>query len=154
VSERNAVHQAYDAWGRAFDLEKKSGSWYGRSTEIISITNLQKSQYGLQYYVNQAFYFVSLGDERFPKEHMSHVRMRLGVVPGIDPARLVHLLDMEYSIPETERVSELRTMLDDRLSPFNERASTVDGLRALRAEGAFRAAGVTGAAVQVLDAEG
>lgn len=40
MSERNAVQQAFDRFGQEAGFEKRSGSWYRRSDEVISIFNL------------------------------------------------------------------------------------------------------------------
>jgi hypothetical protein len=83
---------SFDQFGKEAGLEKKSGSWYGRSDEVISISNLQKSQYGPQYYFNQAFWLRQLGDERFPKENKSHIRARLGsLLPPAGPFCLMSM---------------------------------------------------------------
>jgi Domain of unknown function (DUF4304) len=150
VSERNAVQQAFDGWGRAAGFEKKSGSWYRLSDEVISVSNLQKSQYGPSYYFNQAFWLRQLGDERFPKDNKCHIRLRLGSLLGDDSDRLDQLLDMGYVMPDEDRVRELTGLLDARLLPVIERGESLRGLRALLDEGVFKAAAIRGPAQQVL----
>jgi Domain of unknown function (DUF4304) len=153
MSKRNAVQRAFDQFGKEAGLEKKSGSWYGRSDEVISISNLQKSQYGPQYYFNQAFWLRQLGDERFPKENKSHIRARLGsLLPPADSERLEELLDLEYELPDEQRVNELVTWLGDRLLPLIERGSSVAGLRSMIDDGTFVHAGIRGPAQEVLAA--
>src|SRR6476659_6179213 len=46
MAERNAIQRAFDDFA---GFEKKSGSWYRISGEVISVSNLQKSQYGPVY---------------------------------------------------------------------------------------------------------
>ncbi|PZS07781.1 MAG: hypothetical protein DLM55_09900 [Acidimicrobiales bacterium] len=43
---------------------------------------LQKSQYGLRYYINVALWLLALGEAQFPKERTCHVRSRLSRVLG------------------------------------------------------------------------
>lgn len=63
-------------------FSKKSNNWYWTNEEVILVVNLQKSQYGDQYYVNCAIALKVLGAEGFPKEHLCDIRFRLSsVVP-------------------------------------------------------------------------
>lgn len=153
MSERDAVQRAFDQFGKEAGFEKKSGSWYGRSDEVVSISNLQKSQYGPQYYFNQAFWLRQLGDERFPKENQSHIRARLGsLLPPEDAEKLKQLLDLEYELPDEQRVNELVTQLRERLLPLIERGSSVAGLHSMLDDGTFAHAGIRGPAQEVLAA--
>jgi hypothetical protein len=152
MSERNVVQGTVDAWGTASGLEKKSGSWYSSGDEVISVTNLQKSQYGASYYINQAFWLRQLDDERYPKEHKSHIRLRLGSLLQVDSARLDQLLNLEYPLSDADRVDELTSLLNRQLLPVIERGTSIAGLRSLLDEGAFQAAGIRGPAQQLLAA--
>jgi uncharacterized protein DUF4304 len=150
MSDRNAVQQAFDAFGRAAGAEKKSGAWYRRSDEVISISELQKSQYGPSYYFNQAFYLRQLGDEPYPKEHKSHIRTRLEDLLPDEEERIERLLDLEYEMPDDQRAEELERLLVDELLPLIERGSSLDGLRSMMEGGLFDAAAITGPAQRVL----
>jgi hypothetical protein len=150
MSKRNAVHQAYDRFGSEAGFEKKSGSWFRTSSDVIEICNLQKSQYSPKYYLNVSFWLRELGDERYPKAHQSHIVARAeSLVPSIE-SRLEELLDLEYAISDEVRIFELVALLNENLLPIFERAKTMSGLRSLAAEGTFRASGVRGAAQRVL----
>jgi Domain of unknown function (DUF4304) len=148
MSERNAIQQAYDDWGRLSGFEKKSGSWYLVGDEVISVSNLQKSQYGPSYYVNQAFWLRQLGGERYPKDNKCHIRLRLGSLLGDSSARLDQLLNLDY--PVADRIDELTAILDGNLLPVIERGRSLVGLRALLDEGVFKSAGIRGPAQQLL----
>jgi hypothetical protein len=154
MSERNAVQRAFDSWGREAGLEKRSGSWYHTSDEVISVSNLQKSQYGQKYYVNQAFWLRELGDECFPKENKCHIRMRLGSLVGDQSDRLDQLLDMKYEASDESRILELAALFGVGLSRVIERGDSLRGLRALLDEGAFKAAAIRGPAQAVLSTVG
>ncbi len=152
MSERNSVQQAFDGWAKASDLEKKSGSWYHIDDEVISVSNLQKSQYGASYYVNQAFWLRQLGNERYPKSHKSHIVMRLDSLLEPESARLDQLLNLEYPMSDTDRVEELTVVLNQHLLPVIERGSSLPGLRSLLDSGAFQNAGVSGPAHKLMAA--
>jgi hypothetical protein len=150
VSERNAVQLAFDRFGKAAGFEKKSGSWYRRGDEVISVSNLQKSQYGPRYYINQAFWLRQLGDERFPKEYKCHIWGRLESLLPDELERITRLLDLEYEMSDEQRINELVGLLTERLLPLIEQGSSVAGLRALFDAGVFKAAGIRGPAQGLL----
>jgi hypothetical protein len=152
VSERDAVQRAFDQFGKQAGFEKKSGSWYQRAEEVISVSNLQKSQYGPQYYFNQAFWLRQFGDERSPKENNCHIRARLGSLLPDQADTIERLLDLDHQMPDEQRVEELVGLLRERLLPLIERGETVAGLRGLLDEGAFKAAGIRGPAQEALAA--
>jgi hypothetical protein len=100
------------------------------------------------------FWLRQVADERFPKDHTCHIRARVEDLLPEDASRIGHLLDLDHAMPGEQRVEELVALLNDRLLSLIERGSTVAGLRALRDEGAFRAAGVTGPALEAMAAVG
>lgn len=150
MSERDAVQQAFDRFGKEAGFEKKSGSWYWRGDEVIAVSNLQKSQYGPQYYLNQGYWLTQFGHERFPKEHKCHIRVRLGSLLPNESSRIEELLDLDREMPDEQRIEALVALLRGRLLPLIERGSSVAGLRALLDEGAFKAAGIRGPAQEAL----
>jgi hypothetical protein len=102
VAERDAVQRAFDGVFAAHArFEKKSGSWYSRSGEVVSISNLQRSQYGPQYYVSQGFWLRSIDDERYPKSERAHIVSRLDSLLPDAEQRISELLDLENGLDET-----------------------------------------------------
>jgi Domain of unknown function (DUF4304) len=152
VSERDPVQLAFDQFGKEAGFEKKSGSWYRRADEVISVSNLQKSQYGSQYYFNQAFWLRQFGDERSPKENKCHIRARLGSLLPDQAGAVERLLDLDHQMPDEQRIEQLVGLLREQLLPIIERGETVAGLRGLLDEGAFKAAGIRGPAQEALAA--
>jgi len=69
AAERNEVQVEFDAFGKAAEMTKHSGSWYRTGDDVITVLNLQKSQYSLRYYVNVGWWLRALGDAKFPKEN-------------------------------------------------------------------------------------
>lgn len=150
MSERNAVQQAFDRFGEDAGFEKKSGSWYRRGETVISISNLQKSQYGPQYYFNQGFWLRQLDDERYPKSHQAHIVARVEDLVPEAAQRIGQLLDLEFEMPDEERVDELVTLLSERLLPLIARGDSIAGLRSMVDDGTFAGAGVRGPAQEAL----
>jgi hypothetical protein len=120
-------------------MEKKSGSWYRRTPEIIAVSNLQKSNYGPRYYFNHGFWLRSLGNDPYPKEWRCHVRTRLeDMLPG-RAHEIERLLDLGASVIDEERIAGIRQLFDGGLLPIIEQASTVAGLLSLVQEGELSA---------------
>ena len=129
---------------------KHSGSWYRESEDVISVLNLQKSQYSLSYYVNVGFWIKALGEERFPKEHKCHVRVRLGDLVPDRTEEVTALLDLVHEFPG--RIERLHDLLEGQTKLFLDRASSLDGLRLLRREGRLTEAFILSPAVALLRA--
>jgi len=121
-----------------------------RGEDVVAVSNLQKSQYGQQYYFNQAFWLRKLGDETFPKENKCHIRSRLGTLCPEEASHIEELLDLDYDMPEELRIEELLTLLDQRLLPLIEAGSSIAGLRRLFDQGALNGAAIRGPAQQAL----
>jgi Domain of unknown function (DUF4304) len=150
MSERNAVQRGFDRFGQEAGFEKKSGSWYRRGDEVISISNLQKSQFGAQYFFNQGFWLRQLDDEPFPKSNVAHIAARIeDLLPEVEE-RVGELLDLEFEMPEEQRVDELVGLLNEHLLPLIERGGSIAGLRSMVDDGTFVAAGIRGPAQEAL----
>jgi hypothetical protein len=59
------------------NFQKKGNSWYMDGADSICVINLQKSDWGGQYYVNLGVSLKCLESSPFPKEHKCHIRSRL-----------------------------------------------------------------------------
>ncbi|MEY2430377.1 MAG: hypothetical protein QOC92_102 [Acidimicrobiaceae bacterium] len=149
MSQRNAV-LAFDRFGREAGFEKKGGSWYRCSDEVVAVSNLQKSQYGPQYYWNQGFWLRELGGEDYPKVNRCHIFARLeDLLPDVEGS-LRNLLDLEYELDADARIEELSSLLRARLLPLIDRASSLAGVCALLGEGVFARAAIMGPAQEAL----
>jgi hypothetical protein len=150
VSKRNAVQQAFDRFGQEAGFEKRSGSWYRHGEEVISISNLQKSQYGAQYYVNQGFWLRQLADVRYPKSNEAHIATRLEDLMLDAEEEIGMLLDLERELPDQQRIDELNALLNQRLLPLIERGGSIAGLRSMVDGGTLAGAGISGPAQEAL----
>ena len=131
VSARNIIQMTFDEFGKVAGGTKKSGSWYWRSAETVFVLNLQKSQYGPQYYVNVGLWLLSLGPAETPKDHQCPIRTRLdNLVPADKEAGLTTLLDLESPVDDELRREELLALLRSVLLPLLDTTSTLEGLRA------------------------
>jgi len=148
--DRNAIREAIDAFAREADLVAHSGGWYLTNEEVLAVVEIQKSNYGKQYYINLGFWLCVLGPASFPEERESHIRIRLTSLLPESRATLESLLDLENSISEDDRQTGLRRFMGAEVLPLLRRASTERGLRQLHAEGVLRTAAITGPALEVL----
>lgn len=64
----------------AHGFTRRSNSWYLRQQETIVVLDLQRSQYGPQYYMNVALSLLPLGEVDAPGENQCQVRTRLSNV--------------------------------------------------------------------------
>jgi hypothetical protein len=150
MKERNIVQQTFDQFGRAHGLEKKSGSLYARTEEVIAVSNLQKSQYGPRYYFNQGFWLRRFGQELYPKHYNCHVQLRLeGLLPDHE-AQIKELFDLGRDMGDEQRMLAIRSLLDLHLLPLIERGGSIAGLCSMQADGTLRRAGITGPGQQAL----
>lgn len=130
-------------------FSRKGDSWFRRTEDVVEVANLQKSQYGHQYYLNYALWLRALGEETFPKEEKCHIRMRAGAIVS-SKAQLDRLLDLETDAADNERRSEFADLLTSEFMPFAGACRTVKGLRSLLETGRLRKAMVHVAAKAAL----
>lgn len=131
MNGRDQIQQTVDRFCRSQGFEKKHGTWYSHAPEVIALTNLQKSQYGRQYYLNQAFWLNELGAAKYPKEWDCHVRSRLELLAPDAVQTLRRVLDLDSPISDEDRDHELWKLLESRLLPNLDRARSAAGLRDL-----------------------
>lgn len=111
-------------------FKKKSDSWYWRNDEIVLLVNLQKSQYGDQYYVNCGVALKSLGAVEFPKEHHCHIRFRLTAVVSDEERKGIEaVFDLENdSLSDHQRKDEIPRLIRDIALPILNGCSSRDGI--------------------------
>ena len=151
MTQANEIQQEFDKFAKSLRMAKHSGSWYRTCGDVDQVLELQKSQFGRNYYVNVALWLRTLGDTKFPKENQCHVRARLETLAADSASELACLLDLDCYIPDGERQSLLREFLQRRLQPFLDRATSVQALRGLHREGILRSAAIRGPALSLLE---
>jgi hypothetical protein len=150
MTRPNVLRDTIAKFGREAGFIKHSGSWYLRQAETIAVIELQKSQYGVQYYVNVALWLLPLGEAQYPKERHCHVRTRLTRSASEQEDRSKALLDLESPIDDSARAAELSELLVSHLLPILRACSSVRGLKSAEGERLLKASLVTGPAQQLL----
>lgn len=147
---RNIIQSTFDSFMRGAGFSKSGGSWYRSTDDVITVVELQKSQYGSQYYVNLALWLRSLGDATAPKEQECHVRTRLSRLAGNEEDQLLVLLDNDVPMPDNERAERLAAFLSAHLGPALEAVASLGSLRDSLGKKVIAAALVTGPAQKLL----
>jgi hypothetical protein len=62
---------------------KRAGTWHRDHGKLISVVNLQKSQWGDDFYLNLGVYLKQLGSENHPAESRCHIRCRAEALAGM-----------------------------------------------------------------------
>ena len=73
MADGNPAKEALSRYGRSLGLEQRMGSWYRVEDNLVASVDLQKSQYGPQYYVIIGLFLKPLMTERLPKPQNAHV---------------------------------------------------------------------------------
>lgn len=130
-----------DALGSALigaGFKKKSDTWYCDEEDAIAVVNVQKSQYGQQYYVNLGVWFKSFGINLMPKENQCHIRFRLSsVVPDDANAKLSNALDLDAPLDADERRSALVAIFEQYGLTVLRRCVSFDGVRGALLDGSL-----------------
>jgi hypothetical protein len=109
---------------------KRALNWHRESKDTISVFNLQRSQWGDQFYINCAIYLKALGSEKTPPEYRCQVRTRIDdLVPR--RSRLSALLDFEKKLKEETRLRELVTLVTSFALPWLEKYAEIEELKSL-----------------------
>jgi len=114
-------------------FRKKSGSWYLDKVDSILVVNLQKSNYGEQFYVNLAVWLRALGSDVFPKEHKCHIRIRLASLVGEEVTKCFDAQDSTFT--DGARARLIRSLMEEHAIPFLRDCSSIKGIRRCLKEG-------------------
>src|ERR1700683_2441378 len=128
------VEKAIDDLLSKAGFKRKGKVWYVDNAETFSLLELQKSNYGDQYYINLAVFVKKLGSNPFPKEHQCHVRGRLTSLLK-DKSDAEKSLDLEnVSIPMEKRIASVSSMIKDIALPLLSEMRSMGGIKRLLIE--------------------
>jgi hypothetical protein len=87
------------------NYKKKGLSWYQETNDTVVLLELQKSSWGMQFYINIAVFLKVFGSISLPpKEWKCHIRGRLSSPEGEDKLGKALDLETEYILDERERI--------------------------------------------------
>jgi hypothetical protein len=148
----NAIRGAFASTMKKAGFQKKGDGWYRETEDAILVANLQKSNFGEQYYVNLAVWLKALGEVSFPKEYQCHVRTR---ATALDPERQRYwdgeVFNLEHrEILDAGRAQLIESFLETVAIPFLVAAGSLTELRHLHRDGRLKGAAVMARAMPVL----
>lgn len=133
MTHSNAIREIFDKFARSENLEKRSGSWYQRGDDLITVLELQKSNFGDRYFVNIAIWLTAIEPASFPKENKCHIRTRLTeLVP--DASAVDGLLNLDTPLDDAQRVERLNQMFREQLNPILQTTTSLGKLGSLRGQ--------------------
>jgi|GEM_PF-1813870 len=109
-------------------FKKTAFNWHRKQGNVIQVINFQGSQWSKTVYVNLGVFFLEIEEQEKPKEYDCHIRQRL---PGISSnlKRCNELFDLENSLSNEERYTEVIKLLETAAIPWLERCSTKEGAK-------------------------
>jgi hypothetical protein len=123
-----------------FNMARKGWTWYSDDGENIVAVDLQKSDYGLNYYVNLCCSpeGITVEGSPTPKEHKFPIRIRgENAFPDqADKIKKMFNLDESF-ISDSERSEFIFDFLFTKAGPFLQEIKSVSGLKRAIAEGDF-----------------
>jgi hypothetical protein len=130
MADSKLIKEALGAPLKDAGFKKKSDSWYWSNNEVVLLVNLQKSQYGDQYFVNCGVALKSLGAAEFPKEHHCHLRFRLTAVVSEEESKEIEsVFDLENeSLSEQQRKKDVSRLVKDVALPILQGCSSESGI--------------------------
>jgi hypothetical protein len=123
---------------KAAGFVKKGQAWYLVGDDANVVCGLQKSDYADKYYINLGIWIKAFGGCDYPKDNVCHVQARFGSIFSSYRS----LIDKACSLDEASNsdVDEFLDLVEKELIPFCQKCLTLDGIKALFLEGAFRGA--------------
>ncbi len=111
---------------------RKGSTWYLRNDEIISMVNIQKSNYSSLYFLNLGFWLRDEEGSLYPPEEDWHVRTRAEVLWRTDDANIADLLNLDVPYEnDAARLDEIRCFVRETIAPFLVKGATLVGLKSL-----------------------
>ena len=107
-----------------FGFKRKGNYWTFNGEVLSKMINLQKSDFGNFFYVNYGYIIrkLELGNNTM------HIYNRFGSIDTNENKRITELLDLENSIVENDRLTELKGFLSNKLVPKIQTVNTEEDL--------------------------
>jgi hypothetical protein len=130
----NPIKLAVEAALKGAQFLRKSNTWYRDLKETIILVDVQKSNFGEQYYVNLGVLVKGLAQSRDklpPRENECHVRLRLeSLTPEAEQYVQQVVLNLDNtSMGPAERQQRIHDLIAEVALPFLLRCSTRAGIR-------------------------
>jgi hypothetical protein len=130
------IVRAFETLLKAHGFQKHKGSWYLDQPETILVANLQKSDWGDQYFVNLAIWIMRLGHMPRPKENLCHLRMRLEMLAGQASRKFFDAED--FSISDEARETGIASLMAEHAIPFLDSCASLEGISEMLKQGKLK----------------
>lgn len=104
-------------------FKKKGNYWVLNEDQITKMVNLQKSQFGSQYYIDYGYIL-----KEIPLKGMMHVYNRVTFLDEEERNKTTFLLDLKSNIIDVDRYKELKTILFSKLIKKLQNINTKEDL--------------------------
>lgn len=143
--DKKSLESVFGAQLSAQCFKKKASTWYRQAEGALQVVDLQKSSYGMQFYVNLCCVPVGMEVEGMPtpKEHKCPIRVRLTSAFPEQKEEIEKAFDLEAgSIGESERTEQVARIVNELVLPFMACMKDVPSLQQAIEQGRFKNAWV------------
>jgi hypothetical protein len=147
--DKNSLESVVDVLLRAQRFKKKASTWYRQAEGALQVVDLQKSSYGMQFYVNLCCVPAGMEVEGMPtpKEHKCPIRIRLTSAFPDQEKEIDKTFDLEANdISDMVRAERVARYINELALPFVAYTKDAFSLREAIVEGRFKGAGINLAA--------
>lgn len=138
--DKKALESALGAYLVEEGFRKKASSWYRQAEEALQVVDLQKSTYGLQFYLNLCCVPSGMDVEGMPtpKEHKCPIRIRLTAAFPEQRDEIEEIFDLERtSITDLTRKQRIARLMREKVLPFLDHMKNTVSLRRAIEQGMF-----------------
>lgn len=132
MKEIDVVKRTLGEFLSGLGFRRRSGAWYRKGSETITVIELQCSQYSAKYYLNIGLWLLALGNVDYPKEMRCHIRTRLTELFPDQDDHIERMLDLTNGIADSERVDGLLQIFNDGLLSTIENTASIASLETPR----------------------
>jgi hypothetical protein len=115
-------------------FERAHEGWFKESPEVILVLDLQKSNFGNNYYLNIKLFIQGTFGNTYSKSKKL-VKTDGGNIFLRQPDNYSNLLNLDVSLEESDRKEGLRKMFSEFITPFSNKTNTKEGIKELHKKG-------------------
>ena len=128
--ETKEFKAVFDTIARKSGFEKKYDGWFKESEECIIVLELQRSNFSRYYYLNIKCFIQGMFGNIYTK-NKDLVKRGMGNVFTRQPNDYINVFDLEFSMTEEYRKSELERLFSEYVVPLTDRSLSRAGLKEL-----------------------
>ena len=134
--DKNALEQIFSLKLKLQGFKKAGRTWHRQSGDFVQVINLQKSAFGLQFYVNVALAPIGMPIKGLPTPSENHcpIRIRLDILSAEDSAIIFNIGN---DMSDMERTAKIEQIFVSELFPFLDKISTLQEVRNACTTGSF-----------------